>query len=162
MRSPRSAGTRTSSALKARFNAPLSLPLALAASSSARPTPIQAPRPGARARTSGATSPSGPSAIRISSSFGAVRRERMQVRSGTCASSGSLVLCRNRVLLGCGRRRFRLVFEPMRAGGHDDLVALFFAQTIVGQQAALVLGPVARLALAALLGPLLLDQFVGR
>jgi hypothetical protein len=82
VRSPRSAGTFTSRVLNARERAPLSLPLAFASSSSARLTPIQAPRPAARARTSGATVPSGPSASRISSSFGAVRRERMQVRSG--------------------------------------------------------------------------------
>ena len=59
IRSPRSAGTSTSPVLKARASAPLSLPLALASSSALRPTPIQAPRPGARARTSGATWPSG-------------------------------------------------------------------------------------------------------
>ena len=59
IRSPRSAGTSTSLVLKRAASAPLSLPLALASSSAARPTPIQAPRPGARARTSGATWPSG-------------------------------------------------------------------------------------------------------
>ena len=74
---PRSArrdrrGRRASPVLKARASAPFSLPLALAASSAARSTPIQAPRPGARARTSGATWPSGPSASRISCSRGAV------------------------------------------------------------------------------------------
>ena len=46
--------------LNARWRAGLSLPLALASSSASRPTPIQAPRPGARARTSGATLAVGP------------------------------------------------------------------------------------------------------
>jgi hypothetical protein len=32
------------------------------------------------------------------------------------------------------------------AGGHDDLVALLFGEAVVGEHAALVLGPVARLA----------------
>ena len=49
----------------------------------------------------------------------------------------------------------------MGAGGHDDLVALLFAEAVLGEDPALVLGAVARLALAALLGPLLLDQLVG-
>src|SRR3569623_1938565 len=43
----------SSPVLNARDRAPLSLPLALAASSSARLTPIHAPRPGAMARMSG-------------------------------------------------------------------------------------------------------------
>src|SRR5690349_3790387 len=162
MRSPRLAGTRTSLVLKARWSTAFSFPLALAASSSARATPTHAPRPGARARTSGATSPSGDSASRISSSRGAVRRERMQVRSGTCASRVSLLLARNRVLLGCRRSGRLFVLEPVGAGGHDDLVALLFAEPVVGEDSALVLRPVARLALAALLGTLLLHQLVGR
>src|SRR6185369_12563113 len=86
IRSPRLVGTCTPLVLNARWRAGLSLPLALAASSSARETPIQAPRPGARARTSGATSPSGESASLISSSFVALRRVRMQVRSGSLPS----------------------------------------------------------------------------
>src|SRR5918993_436413 len=169
MRSPRSAGTRTSSALKARFNAPLSLPLAFASSSSARDTPIQAPRPGARARTSGATSPSGPRASRISSSRGAVRRVRTHVRSGTCASGSrrsgdSLGFVRNRVLLpGVIRRGARvLVLEPVGASGHDDLVPLLFGQGIFGQDPALVLGaPGCCLRATARLLTLLLDELVG-
>ena len=52
--------------------------------------------PGAAARRPGADvgrdlAVGRPSASRISSSRGAVRRVRMQVRSGTCASSGSLL-----------------------------------------------------------------------
>src|SRR5690242_20837172 len=156
VRAPRSAGTATSLVLKARRSATLSLPLALASSSSARVTPIHAPRPGARARTSGATSPSGESASRISSSRGAVRRERMQVRSGICASRVSFRGFRIGGLLG-----LRLVLEPVGAGGHDDLVALLFAEAVFGENPALVLGPVARLA-ATRLDPLLLDQLVGR
>src|SRR5438270_12768317 len=49
----------------------------------------------------------------------------------------------------------------MGAGGHDDLVALLFAEAVVGEDPALVLWPVAWLALAALFGPLLLNQLVG-
>src|SRR5947208_15391303 len=49
----------------------------------------------------------------------------------------------------------------MRAGSHDDLVALLVAEGIFGEDSALVLGAVARLALAALLGPLLLHELVG-
>ena len=48
----------------------------------------------------------------------------------------------------------------MSAGGHDDLVALLFGESVVGEQAALVLRSGARLA-AARLDPLLLDQLVG-
>src|SRR5918993_537804 len=170
MRSPRSAGTRTSSALKARFKAPLSLPLAFASSSSARDTPVHAPRPGARARTSGATSPSGPSASRISSSRDAVRRVRTHVRSGTCGSGSrrsgdSLGFVRNRVLLPRVIRRGArvLVLEPVRSCGHDDLVPLLFRQSIFGQNPALVLGaPGRRLGAAARLLTLLLDELVGR
>src|SRR6185312_3673878 len=157
IRSLRSAATWISLFLNACWRAALILLLALEASSSVRVTPIHAPRPAARARTSGATSPSGESASRISSSFDAVRRERMQVRSGTCASKVSLLLARNRVLLGC--RGGWLIFEPVRAGGHDDLIALLFAEAVLGEDSALVLGPIARLA-AAGLDSLLLDQLV--
>src|SRR6185295_12108036 len=165
---PRSAGTRTSLVLNVRCRALLSLPLALAVSSSARATPIQAPRPGARARTSGATSPSGDSASRISSAFVALRRVRTQVRSGPAPFAGlseprsSLRGVRIGGLLGLVRVRGggRIFLEPVGAGGHDDLVALLFGQAVVGEDPALVLGPVARLA-AARLDPLLLDQLVG-
>src|SRR6478609_5706485 len=168
VRSPRSAGISTALVLNARWSPALSLPLALASSSSVRVTPIHAPRPGARARTSGATVPSGPRASRISSSLVPLRRERTHVRSGTCGSPStsarsSLGFVRNRVLLPSGGAGGRiLVLEPVCAGGHDDLVALLVAQTIFGEDPTLVLGPVARFALAALLGPLLLDQLVGR
>src|SRR5690606_32279590 len=117
-------------------SAPFSFPLEFASSRAARPTAIQAPRPGARARTSGATWPSGPRASLISSPRGAVCLVRTQLRSGTCASSGSLLFFRNRVLLGCG-----LVLEPVSPGGHDDLVALLVGQPIVGKNAALVFRP---------------------
>src|SRR5512139_2223732 len=135
MRSPRSAGTSTEAVLKARERAPFSLPLALASSSAFRPTPIQAPRPGALVRTSGATCPSGPSASRISSSRGAVRLVRMQLRSDTCASSGSFWGFRIGGLPG-----FRLILEPMGSGSHDDLVTLLFAQAVFSQNARLFLG----------------------
>src|SRR5690349_432519 len=169
-RSPKSAGTSTSLVLKARWRAALSFPLELASSSSALPTPIHAPRPGARARTSGATDPSGPSASRISSSRVPLRRVRIHVLSGTCASFSSVTASpvslggfRNSVLpalfgLGVLGRRF-FILEPVGAGSHDDLVALLVGQAIFGQNSALVLGPVARLA-AARLDPLLLDQLV--
>ena len=68
-------------------------------------------------------------------------------------------LARNRVLLGY-RGGGVLVLEPVGAGGHDDLVALLVAQAIFGENPAFVLGPVG-LPLAALLGPLLLDELVG-
>src|SRR3954463_5323976 len=166
VRSPRSAGTLRSLVLNARWSAALSLPLALASSSSARPTPIHAPRPGARARTSGATVPSGPSARRISSSLVPLRRVRTHVRSGTCASRSSvtpsavsLSFVRNRVLLAGGLGI--LVLEPVGAGSHDDLIALLFGEAVVAEQPAFVLGPVARLA-AARLDPLLLHELVSR
>src|SRR5438067_1634134 len=163
MRSPRSAGTCTSLVLNARCSAPLSLPLASAASSSARLTAIQAPRPGARARTSGATMPSGPSASRISSSLVPLRRVRTHVRSGTCgsfssvtASPASLRGFRIGGLLGLGRLLF---LEPVGAGGHDDLVALLFSEAVVGEDPALVLRALARFA-AAGFDALLLDELV--
>ena len=34
----------------------------------------------------------------------------------------------------------RFVVEPVRARGHDDLVALLFAQAVLAEHAALVLG----------------------
>src|SRR6478672_7990096 len=163
VRSPRSVGTRTSFVLKARKRAAFSFPLALAESSSERVTPIQAPRPGARARTSGATSPSGESASRISSSLVPLRRVRMHVRSGTCGSlSASARLSFRGVRIGGLLRLARglLVLEPVGAGSHDDLVALLFGEAILGEDTALVLRPVARLA-AARLDPLLLHQLVG-
>ena len=78
IRSPRSAGTSSVAGLEGAGQRALQLALGIGLVERARPTPIQAPRPGARARTSGATWPSGPSASRISSSRGAVRRVRMQ------------------------------------------------------------------------------------
>ncbi len=85
----------------------------------------------------------------------------MQLRSGTCASSGSSFPVCNSVLLAswrcCG-----LILEPVGAGSHDDLVTLLFAQAIFGQYAALVLGTLAGLGAAARLDAFLLDQFVGR
>src|SRR5690349_6766146 len=89
VRSPRSAGIVNACVLNARWSAALSFPFAFAASSSSRFTLIHAPRPGAFARTSGATVPSGPSASLIRSSRVPLRRVRMQVRSGRCASSPS-------------------------------------------------------------------------
>src|SRR5918998_2470733 len=83
----------------------------------------------------------------------------MHLRSGTCLAlspSVSLGGFRNRVLLHLGR----FVLEPVGAGGHDDLVALLVGEAIFGEDAALVLGPVA-LALAALLRALLRDELVG-
>src|SRR4051812_16718864 len=165
VRSPRSAGTVRSLVLNARWSAALSLPFTLASSSSTRPTPIHAPRPGARARTSGATVPSGPSARRINSSLVPLRRVRTHVRSGTCDSRSSvtpsavsLSFVRNRVLLAGGLGI--LVLEPVGAGSHDDLIALLFGEAVVAQQPTLVLGPVARLA-AARLDALLLHELVG-
>src|SRR5688500_9213473 len=118
--------------LTSHASSPLSLPLALAASSSARPTEIHAPRPGALARTSGPTWPSGPSASRIRLSRVPLRRVSTHVRSGTFAPAlsfrrwpDSFGGFRNRVLLlGIGRGGLVLVLEPVRARGHDDLVAL--------------------------------------
>lgn len=52
-----------------------------------------------------------------------------------------------------------LTLEPMGARGHDDLIALLFAQAIFGQHATLVFGGFA--AAAALIDALLGDQFVG-
>ncbi len=48
-------------------------------------------------------------------------------------------------------------FQPVGAGGHDDLVALLFAKTVFGKNAALVLGAAAWLA-AAGFDALLLDS----
>src|SRR5207237_7299820 len=113
--------------------------------------------PGARALTSGATLPSGPSARRSNSSRAPCSPLRMHLRSGVwLPPSLSLGGFRNRVLPSLAV----LVLEPVCAGGHDDLIALLVRQAIIGEQAASVLGPVG-LALAALLGPLLLDQLVG-
>ena len=128
-------------------SAALSLPLACAASSAARSTPIQAPRPGARARTSGATSPSGPSARRISSSRGAgarsaedagplgTRRRWRASRSWTPASGGSslhgdlpsALAAHWEASASASSPGGVLVLEPVGAGGHDDLVALLVA-----------------------------------
>ena len=153
---PRSArqdrpGRSTSLVLNARCSAPLSLPLALAASSSARSTPIHAPRPGARARTSGATCRRGRAQAGSARPWPPLRRVRTQVRSGTCALTSSSVSAE--VVIGRipQRRpprllRPRFVLEPVGAGGHDDLVALLFGEAVFGEDPALVLGAVARLA----------------
>ena len=175
-----------SAVLNARASAAFSLPLALAASSSARPTAD----PRAAARRAGADvgrrpAPSGPSASRIrlsrvplragqdAGAFGtalrSVRRGRGQGASATPRAHPGRIpqLASSRFFgtrlraCGLGSALRLLVLEPVGAGGHDDLVALLFGQAIVGEDAALVLGPVARLALAALLGALLLDELVG-
>src|SRR3569623_1218038 len=55
------------------------------------------------------------------------------------------------------------VGEPVRAGGHDDLVALRFAQAVLAEHAALVLRTLGGvLGAAARFLALLLDQLVGR
>src|SRR5579864_4399362 len=165
--SPRSAGTLRAWVLKARWRAGLSLPLALAASSSSREMPIQAPRPGARARTSGATMPSGPSASLISSSRLPFRRVRTHVLSGTCGSDFATARSTFRGiriggLLGIVGNLGRLfVLEPVSAGGHDDLVTLLFGEAVVREDPAFVLWPVARLA-PARLDALFLNELVGR
>src|SRR5690606_31032247 len=101
-------------------------------------------------------SPSGESASRTSSSRPACRPVSTQRRSGpspgppplamSWSASGSLRGFRIGGLLSCGRgalgRRRRsglVVLEPMRAGGHDDLVALLFAEPELAEHAALVL-----------------------
>src|SRR3954469_6251797 len=130
MRSARSAGMVRAPVLNARDKAALSLPFASAFSTAGRSTPSHAPRPGALARTSGSTSPSGETARRMRSPRAPGLRVRMHVLSGlreACSCSAlpstegvSLGGFRNRVLPTLGRR---LVLEPMGAGGHDDLVA---------------------------------------
>src|SRR6185369_7027195 len=123
---------------------------AIASSSAVRSTPIQAPRPGAFARTSGATTPSGPNASRISPARGTRSPVRTHLRTGTwpAASPSSSVVRRGS--LGGFRMRVLpgLILEPMRTRGHDDLVALVLAQAIFGKHAALVL-----LARRSALGP---------
>src|SRR5206468_4874551 len=116
----------------------------------------------ARARTSGATVPSGPSASRTSSSRVPLRRVRMHVRSETCSSPSASsrssfwgVRIGGLRGLDCGA----IVFEPMCPSSHDDLVALLLAQSKLSENSALVLGSVARLA-ASWLDPLFLDEFV--
>ena len=151
VRSPRSAGTLTSLVLNARCSAAFSLPLALASSSSARATPIHAPRPGARARTSGATVAVGPErepdqlvlrALAASEDAGPLR----DVRSSLCLLSDERLIPGFRIGGLLGLRPAVLVLEPVGAGGHDDLVALLFAKAVFGEDPALVLGAVARLA----------------
>src|SRR3546814_649826 len=89
---------------------------------------------------------------------------RKHERVPTLRFSVSLGRFRIRVLPGFDRgfRWRRLVLEPVRAGGHDDLVALLVGEPVFGEHAALVLGPVARFLAAARLDALLLDEFVGR
>src|SRR6185312_4842072 len=104
----------------------------------------------ARARTSGATSLSGPSARRISSSRLPLRRVRTHVRSATCGSSSASARSSFRGfriggLLGLSGL---LILEPVSTGGHDDFVALLVAQAIFGENSTLVLGTIAWLALA--------------
>ena len=68
VRSPRSAGTVDVVGLERALERGLEFALGIGRVELGAATPIHAPRPGARARTSGATSPSGDSASRISSS----------------------------------------------------------------------------------------------
>src|SRR5690606_35554479 len=135
-----------------RASAPRRRPLAIASSSSAREAPIHAPRPGALARTSGNICPSGASARRIRSPRVSRSPERMHLRNGAAPArsreggrelvspSVSLGRFRMRVLPGFGRgvRRRGFVLEPVRAGGHDDLVALLVGEAVFGEHAALV------------------------
>src|SRR6478609_8413580 len=115
--------------LNARASAALSLPLASA---------------------SGSTSPLGETARRSISSRPALRPLSTQRRSEplpapgasamSLAPSGSLRGFRIGGLLSYGRgSRSFLVLEPMRAGGHDDLVALLFAEPELAEHSALVL-----------------------
>src|SRR6218665_3860513 len=181
VRSARSSGMESGAPLKARASAPFSLPFAIAISRSARLTPIHAPRPGARASTSGSTSqlPSclaGEIARRISTSRAPLAPVKTQRLSGPASTMSELTRSlrgfRIGGLLGCGIAAGSigsgsvLVLEPVGARGHDDRVALVFAQAVFGQDAALVLGAVriaARRAViaAALLLALLGDQFIG-
>ncbi len=87
------------------------------------------------------------------------------MRSGDLStrSRASLGGVRNSVLpLVAVSRSSVLILKPMRAGGHDDLVALLFGEAVLVEDAALVLGTIARLALAALLGALFMDELVAR
>ena len=177
IRSPRSSGTESSPVLNARASAPFSLPLACAASSAARSTPIQAPRPGRPGAHVGRDL--------------AVRAEREADQLVACRGApGEDAVALGRVLRrrparsapGRWRRRLAsalrsgvrltrqrligrfpqprpprpgvLVLEPVGAGGHDDLVALLLGEAIFGEHAALVLGPDV-LGAAARLEPLL-------
>src|SRR3569623_493459 len=59
-------------------------------------------------------------------------------------------------------RRGRRVLEPVRPGGHDELVALLFREAVFGEYAALVLGALGGvLGAAARFLALLLRQLVG-
>src|SRR5690606_32586571 len=149
-RSGRSAGIVRAPVLNARASAALSLPLATASASAALSTPIHAPRPGARASASGSTSPSGETARRSSSSRPPWAPVSTQRRSGPSpaprlsamarSASGSLRGFRIGGLLSYGLGgRSLLVLEPVRAGSHDDLVALLFAEPELAEHPALVL-----------------------
>src|SRR3546814_4877412 len=90
-----------------------------------------------------------------------VRRLLVGVRMGGLLTVGSV--------FGPWRGCAVLVFKPVRAGGHDDLVALLFAQAIFGEHAALVLlavgaahGRAVGVATATRSLALLRNQFVGR
>ena len=147
----RSSGIASAPPLNARASAPFSLPLASAASSSARDTPIHAPRPGRLGqRRRAAPRPSGEIARRTQRVARAVlaRQDAAALRRAVAARrrfsdvgalgahcEESASAASSDAWLGAG-----LVFEPVRAGGHDDLVALLFAQAVLAEHAALVLG----------------------
>src|SRR6187551_1030400 len=179
-RSGRSSGIASCRPLKARASAPLSLPFASASASAARSTPTHAPRPGALDSASGSTSPSGETASRSRVPRPACSPVSTQRRSGPSPDpsappmawsvSGSLRGFRTGGLLSYGRgSRGLLVLEPVRAGGHDDLVAVLFAEPELAEHPALVLGALVAAQrrtgfdVAAARGLALLgDQLVGR
>ena len=161
----------SSPVLNARASAPRSLPLALAASS----VGAIDPDPGAAAGRPGAHVGRDLAVRAEREADQLVARAQCSPRRGcSCARAVAwaflipaprLVSLRHRgfaltrqPLIGRfphPRPPLVFVLEPVGAGGHDDLVALLVAEAVFGEHAAFVLGPVG-LALAALLGPLLL------